>query len=165
MLLLLTLRLHMSRRSMLIVTIKKGKNPITRTQWRRYQRYKKATANDNTFDPKGKQKVVKIAKRLVKEKLSLPLIKKNHHENDEMDSDFMDSELDFDKAMFKKPNGSIKSLLQPLFIQARVDDIGVNKVLVDDGDAVNLMPQSLLWKIGKFNIDLKPRNIFQLNYE
>lgn len=74
----------------------KRKNPITRTQWRRYQRYKKATANDNTFDPKGKQKVVKIAKRLAKERLSLRLIKKNHDENDEMDSDFMDSKPDFD---------------------------------------------------------------------
>ena len=31
----------------------KGKNLITRTQWRRYQRYKKVVADDNTIDPKG----------------------------------------------------------------------------------------------------------------
>lgn len=39
------------------------KNPMTRTQWRRYQRYKKIVADDNTIDPKGKHKVVEIAKR------------------------------------------------------------------------------------------------------
>jgi len=39
--------------------------------------------------------------------------------------------VDKQKAMFEKPNGSMKSPLKPLFIQARVDDVGVNKVLVD----------------------------------
>lgn len=36
---------------------------MTRTQWRRYQRYKKIVADDNSIDPKGKHKVVEIAKR------------------------------------------------------------------------------------------------------
>jgi len=35
-----------------------------------------------------------------------------------------------------------------------VDEIGVNKVLVDGGAAVNLMPQSLLKRIGKTDKDL-----------
>jgi len=52
-----------------------------------------------------------------------------------------------------------------LFIQAKVDDIGVNKVLIDGGVTVNLMPQSLLKKIGKFDTDLKPHNIVMSNYE
>ena len=33
--------------------------------------------------------------------------------------------LDEQKAMFKKSNGSMKSHLKPLFIQAKVDDIGL----------------------------------------
>jgi len=37
----------------------------------------------------------------------------------------------------------MKSHLKPLFIQAKVDDIKVNKVFVDGASAVNLMPQSL----------------------
>jgi len=69
------------------------------------------------------------------------------------------------KAIIEKPNGSMKSHLKPLFIQAKVDDTRVNKVLVDGGAAVNLMPQSLLKKIGKCDADLKPHNIVFSNYE
>ena len=65
----------------------------------------------------------------------------------------------------KKPNGPIKGHLKPLFIQAKVDDIGVNKVLVDRGVVVNLMPQSLHKKIGNCGTDLKPHNIVLSNYE
>ena len=64
----------------------KGKNPMKRTRWRSYQRSKKDVAadpDDKAVDPKGKQKVVEIAKRSVKERY-------------EIDSDFTDSEPDFD---------------------------------------------------------------------
>lgn len=44
---------------------------------------------------------------------------------------------------------------RPLFIKAKVDNFGVNKVLVDSGGVVNLMPYSLLRKIGKFDTDLR----------
>jgi hypothetical protein len=54
----------------------------------------------------------------------------------------------------------MKSHLKPLFIQVKVDDTRVNKVLVDNGAAVNLMPPSLLKRIGKCDADLKPHNIF-----
>jgi len=43
------------------------------------------------------------------------------------------------KAMFERPNGFMKSHLKPLFIQAKVDDILVNKMLVDGSATVNLM--------------------------
>jgi len=42
----------------------------------------------------------------------------------------------------------VKSHLKPLFIQAKIKNIGVKKVLVDVGAAVKLLPQSLLKKIG-----------------
>ena len=48
------------------------------------------------MDPKGKQKVVEIVKRLVQEKLYLPHVEENPAGDDEMDSDFMDLEPDFD---------------------------------------------------------------------
>ena len=72
---------------------------------------------------------------------------------------------DEQKAIFEKPNGSMKGHLKPLFIQAKVDDIRVNKVLVDGGAAINLMSQSLLKKIGKCDTYLKPHNIVLSNYE
>jgi len=45
-----------------------------------------------------------------------------------------------------KTDDSMKNHLKPLFIQAKVDETNINKVLVDDGAAVNMMPQSLLKK-------------------
>jgi len=46
-----------------------------------------------------------------------------------------------------------------------VDEIGINKVLVDGGVVVNLMPQSLLKRIGKNDKDLKPHNVILSNYK
>jgi len=45
-----------------------------------------------------------------------------------------------------------------------VDEIGINKVLVDGGVVVNWMPQSLLKRIGKSDKDLKPHNVIMSNY-
>jgi len=69
------------------------------------------------------------------------------------------------KAMFEKPDDSMKNHLKPLFIQAKMDEIGINKVLVDSGVTVNLMPESLLKRIGKTDKDLKPHNVIMSNYE
>jgi len=55
--------------------------------------------------------------------------------------------------------------LKLLFIQAKVNKIGINKVLVDGGAAVNLMPQLVLKRIGKTDKDLKPHNLILSNYE
>jgi len=72
---------------------------------------------------------------------------------------------DQQKTIFEKPSGSMKGHHKPLFVQAKVDDIEINKVLVESGDAVNLMHQSLLKKIGKCGTELKPNNICLSNYE
>jgi len=151
----------------------------------------------------------------VKERPTLPPIKEDPDEDDELDSDFMDSEPNFDvicnvvsifpveydmvfevedsekefdagdmeeykpmcyfvtnhgsreerKSMFKKPDDLMKTHLKPLFIQAKVDETGINKVLVDGGVAVNLTPRSLLKKIGKTDKDLKSHNVILSNYE
>lgn len=59
----------------------------------------------------------------------------------------------------------MKSHLKPLFIQAKINEIGVNKVLVDGGHAVNLLPQSLLKNIGLSKSDLKPHSVVLSNYK
>jgi len=46
-----------------------------------------------------------------------------------------------------------------------VDEIGINKVLVHGGVAVNLMHQSLLNRIGKTDKDLKPHKLILSNYK
>ena len=70
-----------------------------------------------------------------------------------------------EKAMFEKPNHHMKSHLKPLFIQAKINDVGINKVLVDGGAAVNLLPQFLLKKIGLSESDLETHNVILYNYE
>ena len=67
--------------------------------------------------------------------------------------------------MFEKPDFPMNHHLKPLFIQAKVNGVGINKVLVDGGATVNLLPQSFLIKIGLFDTDLKPYNMVLTSYE
>jgi hypothetical protein len=67
----------------------KGKNPMTRTQWRRYQRSKKgivASLEDKTVDLEGHQRMVKSRRRQAKERLFIPLVKEDPNEDDELGS-------------------------------------------------------------------------------
>lgn len=199
----------------------KGKQPMTRTQWRRHQRQKKATTLQdvtNVDKTEGKQKAVfEMVKKPAIERISPPLsiLKKDHpKEDEEMTSNFTGSDPSLDivcnvvsilpveydvrseinevesdfvdemathkplcyyvmnngcveeqHAVFEKPDTSMKLHLKPLFIQAKINGVGVNKVLVDGGATINLLPQSFLGKIGLYDSDLKPHNIILTNYE
>ncbi|XP_050915465.1 uncharacterized protein LOC127130515 [Lathyrus oleraceus] len=68
-------------------------------------------------------------------------------------------------AFFERPDDSMKAHLKPLFIKGKVENIGVNKILVDGGAAVNLMPHFMLKRIGKDDSDAKPHNMVLSNYE
>jgi len=70
---------------------------MTHTQWRRFQRSKKsiaARANDKAVDPE--EKLVESVRKPVKGRLSLLRVEGNFIGDDKIDSDFMDSEPDFD---------------------------------------------------------------------
>ncbi|KAK2422492.1 hypothetical protein QL285_033024 [Trifolium repens] len=182
----------------------KGKHPMTRTQWRRFQRQKKLAATNLQT---GQYK--EVARRPAKERI-LPPIEESKMEDD----DLLDSEPDFDvicvvsilpseydvqsevteletdfdqlemadpkpicyyvmnngcieeqQATFERPDLGMKNHLKPLFIRAKVEGVGINKVLIDGGAAVNLMPLSMLPKIGKYDCDLSAHNIVLSNYE
>lgn len=45
-----------------------------------------------------------------------------------------------------------------------MESIIINKVLIDYGACINVMPYSLLRKIGKYDIDLKSNNMVLSNY-
>ena len=68
-------------------------------------------------------------------------------------------------AFFERPDAGMKNHLKPLFIRAKIEQVGINKVMVDGGAAVNLMPQFLLKRIGMFDTDIKPHNMVLSNYE
>jgi len=77
----------------------KGKNPMTRTQWRRYQRSKKGvptSLEDEIVDPEGDQRMVQSKRRLAKEKLFLPLVEEDPNGDNELGSGFTDSKPNFD---------------------------------------------------------------------
>lgn len=58
----------------------------------------------------------------------------------------------------------MKNHLKPLLIRAKVERVTTNKVLVDCGATVNIMPHHLLKKIGKYDIDLTSHNVILSDY-
>src|SRR3954465_7595791 len=69
------------------------------------------------------------------------------------------------KDVFERPGRGMMYHLKPLFTRAKVDGVPINKVFVDGGAAVNLMPYSSLQKVGKTDKDLRPHNMVLSNYE
>ncbi|XP_050918369.1 uncharacterized protein LOC127135773 [Lathyrus oleraceus] len=68
-------------------------------------------------------------------------------------------------AFFESSDEGLKNHLKPLFIRGKVEDVGVNKILVDGGATINLMMQFMLKRIGKFDTNVKPYNMVLSNYE
>lgn len=60
------------------------------------------------------------------------------------------------RAIFEKPDAGMMYHLKSLLIRVEVDNIGLNKMFVDRGEAVNMMHHSLLKNIGKYDTDLRP---------
>ncbi|KAH7856803.1 hypothetical protein Vadar_005701 [Vaccinium darrowii] len=58
--------------------------------------------------------------------------------------------------LFEKPDPLMTQHLRPLYIQGHLDGIPVNRILVDNGSAANLMPRFMLVKLGKEDQDLLP---------
>lgn len=52
-------------------------------------------------------------------------------------------------AFIERPNGSMRIHLKPLFIRGKMENVGVNTILVDGGAAMNLMPHFMLKRFGK----------------
>ncbi|KAK2444838.1 hypothetical protein QL285_015833 [Trifolium repens] len=79
----------------------KGKNPMTRSQWRRYQRQKKVAAQKSqiTADSKG-ERPMELAKRPMRERLGEPKVESlvaDNVEDEHMEADdFLDSEPDLE---------------------------------------------------------------------
>ncbi|XP_057445025.1 uncharacterized protein LOC130737287 [Lotus japonicus] len=70
-----------------------------------------------------------------------------------------------ERAIFQRPSEHMKSHLKPLFVWAKVEDKGVNKVLVDGGAAINLMPRFMLKKLGKTEANLISHDMVLSDYE
>jgi hypothetical protein len=58
------------------------------------------------------------------------------------------------KMVFEKPSKQMTQHLKPLYIKAHMNGRTVNKVLVDNGVAVNILPYKMLSKLAKIDEDL-----------
>jgi hypothetical protein len=61
---------------------------------------------------------------------------------------------DIGKIVFEKPTLAMCQYLKPLYIKAHMDGKPVNRVLVDNGAVVNILPTSMLRKLLKIENDL-----------
>ena len=57
---------------------------------------------------------------------------------------------------FRSPSSDMRHHLKPLYISAEFDGILLNRVLVDNGAAVNILPSRTLKKLGKEKVRLIP---------
>ncbi|GKV39784.1 hypothetical protein SLEP1_g47502 [Rubroshorea leprosula] len=59
-----------------------------------------------------------------------------------------------EQIIFNKPDENVARHIKPLYISAHMDRVPVNRVLVDNGAAVNVIPSSMLRNLGKNSEDL-----------
>lgn len=62
--------------------------------------------------------------------------------------------VDEHNTFFERPDEGMKNHLKPLFIIGKMENVGVNKILVDDGAIVNLMLHYMLKKSGRMILPL-----------
>lgn len=65
----------------------------------------------------------------------------------------------YDFAQFERPMQEQKSHLRPLHVKALTEGKPTNKVLIDGGVSINLIPQALLKKLGKNDSDFLATNL------
>lgn len=63
------------------------------------------------------------------------------------------------KLIFYKPSRNITQHLKPLYIKVHMEGRPVNRVLIDNWVAVNILPLSMMRKILKVNNDLVPIDV------
>jgi hypothetical protein len=68
-------------------------------------------------------------------------------------------EFESGKMVFEKPSKQMTQHLKPLYIKVHMTGRPVNKVLVDNGIAVNILPYKMLSKLAKIEEDLTPSDM------
>lgn len=69
------------------------------------------------------------------------------------DSD-SETEYEAEKRVFYKPEEKMSLHIKPLYIYAYLDGVRINRIMVDNGAAVNILPFASLRKISKSVDDL-----------
>lgn len=64
------------------------------------------------------------------------------------------------KLTFDKPSRNMIQHLKPLYIKVQIEGRPINRVLIDKGAAVNILPLSIMRKLLKVESDLMPIDVF-----
>ena len=73
--------------------------------------------------------------------------------------------LDPMMVMFEKPTDDERQHLKALFVNGRVDEQPMTKILIDGGAAINIMPYPVYQKLGKGDEDLTKTNMMLKDFE
>jgi len=146
---------------------------LTRTQKRRLQceRQEELNKGENSgqsgdqqqLDPKGKgpSEDVNMIFMLPMEFLA--------PSSDDEELDFSDQiaqlALDPMTTIFEKSADNERQHLKALFVKGRVDGQPMNKILIDGGAAINIMPYAVYRKLGKGDQDLTKTDMMLKNFE
>ena len=68
-------------------------------------------------------------------------------------------EFESGKMVFEKPSKQMTHHLKPYYIKVHINGSPVNKVLVDNGAAINILPYKMLSKLAKTEEDLTPSDM------
>ena len=68
-------------------------------------------------------------------------------------------EFESGKMVFEKPSKQMTQHLKPYYIKVHINGSPVNKVLVDNGAAINILPYKMLSKLAKTEEDLTPSDM------
>lgn len=68
-------------------------------------------------------------------------------------------------AFFERSHEAIQSHIKPFFITGRIEDVPMNKILVDCSATVNLMSHHMLRRMGQYDTDAKLHNMVLPNYK
>lgn len=68
-------------------------------------------------------------------------------------------------SFFERPSEAMRNHLKPLFIGGKIDNMAINKILVDGRATMNLMSRTILKNIRKSHMNTKPHNMVLSNYE
>lgn len=70
-----------------------------------------------------------------------------------------------DKSVFERPDMLMHQHLKALYIMAQIGGVRFKIILIDCVSLINVMPHSLLMRIGKYDTNLKSNNMILSNYE
>lgn len=58
-----------------------------------------------------------------------------------------------------RPPSNMLTHVQPLYVKAILDGVPMNRILVDNGAAINILPVATMKKLGKNSHDLIPTDV------